>query len=339
MKKSKRQLIIEFLYRSEKFMVEDRFCYIKQNSSDRYRVLEEFNKLFDDFIEKSSDVQDLEHFKIFETEKIAFNNIVTAESGACTEKSQGQYTHNQLDQRVTTVSQLKGPGKEEFLEKALDFACNIQYGDLRAKTLALLLPILEGPKKVEFIENVIYSCSNIQDENERALVLSSLVCHLGGHDKEELIEHIFDFSSHLQYGDAKSQILSLLVPNLYGSKNEAIMEKALELVSGLISEYQRIKSLSLLLPYMDEQRKEEIIEQALELAFNLKDNGMKARAFLLIIPHMDESRQKGISERAVYFKHEVQSEYLRRGAAALLRRVETLSSLAPYIGFSAPIAR
>src|ERR1035437_3012516 len=267
MKKSKRQLIIEFLYRSEKFMVEDRFCYIKQNSSDRYRVLEEFNKLFDDFIEKSSDVQDLEHFKIFETEKIAFNNIVTAESGACTEKSQGQYTHNQLDQRVTTVSQLKGPGKEEFLEKALDFACKIQYGDLRAKTLALLLPILEGPK------------------------------------------------------------------------NEEFMEKALELVSGLISEYQRIKSLSLRLPYMDEQRKEEIIEQALELAFNLKDNGMKARAFLLIIPHMDESRQKGISERAVYFKHEVQSEYLRRGAAALLRRVETLSSLAPYIGFSAPIAR
>jgi hypothetical protein len=131
----------------------------------------------------------------------------------------------------------------------------------------------------------------------------------------------------------------LLVPNLSGSKNEAIMEKALELVSGLISEYKKIESFSLLLPYMDEQRKEEILEQALELAFSLKDNGMKAQAFSVIIPYLDESRQKEISKRAICFKHEVQSEYLRRGAAALLRRVETLSSLAPYFGFSCPIAR
>ena len=320
-------------------MVEDRSFDIMQNSSDRFRVLEEFNKLFEDFIEKSSNVQDLEHLELPGNEKTAFNNIVTAESSIDTGKPQGQYTHNQLDQRVETVSQLKGPGKDEFIEKALDFACNIQYGDLRAQTLALLVPILEGPKKVEFIENVIYSCSNIQDENERALVLSPLVCHLGGHDKEELIEHIFDFSSHIQYGDAKFQILSLLVPNLYGSKNEAIMEKALELVSGLISEYQRIKSLTLLLPYMDEQRKEGILEQALELAFNLKDKGMKVQAFSVIIPHLAESRQKEISDRTVLFKHEAQYEYLRRGAAALLRRVETLSSLAPYFGFSCPIAR
>ena len=90
---------------------------------------------------------------------------------------------------------------------------------------------------------------------------------------------------------------------------------------------------------MDVQRKEEILEQALELAFNLKDKGMKVQALTVIIPHLDESKQKEIIDKAVYFKHEVQSEYLRRGAAALLRRVETLSSLAPYFGFSCPIAR
>ena len=60
--------------------------------------------------------------------------------------------HNQLDKRVTTVSQLKEPGKEEFIEKALNFACNIQYGDLRAQALSIIVPILDGPKKVEFIE-------------------------------------------------------------------------------------------------------------------------------------------------------------------------------------------
>ena len=69
-------------------MVDVRSFDIKQNSSDRYRVLEEFNKLFEDFIEKSNNVQDLEHFEITETGKISFNNIVTAESGAYTEKPQ-----------------------------------------------------------------------------------------------------------------------------------------------------------------------------------------------------------------------------------------------------------
>jgi hypothetical protein len=237
-------------------MVENRSVDINQDSSDRAKIIEKFNKLFEDFREKSSNVQDLEHLEIRKTEKNAFDNRVTTKSSAYAEKPPGQYKHNQLDQRVIIVSQLKGSGKEEFIEKALDFACNIQYGDLRPQALSLLIPLLEGPKKVEFIENVLYFSSNIQDENERVLVLSSLGHHLRGHDKEELIEHIFDFSSHIQYGDARLQILSSLVPYLYGSKNESIVEKALELVSGIISKYQRIESFSLLLPFMDEQRKE-----------------------------------------------------------------------------------
>jgi electron transfer flavoprotein alpha/beta subunit len=88
---------------------------------------------------------------------------------------------------------------------------------------------------------------------------------------------------------------------------------------------------------MDVQRKEEILEQALELAFNLKDKGMKVQALTVIIPHLDESKQKEIIDKAVYFKHEVQSKYLRREAAALLRRAETLLSLAPHLEVSSTI--
>ena len=51
-------------------MVEDRSFDIMQNSSDRFRVLEEFNKLFEDFIEKSSNVQDLEHLNSLEMKKL-----------------------------------------------------------------------------------------------------------------------------------------------------------------------------------------------------------------------------------------------------------------------------
>ena len=72
------------------------------------------------------------------------------------------------------VSQLKGPFKEEFLEKAIDFACNIKSEDLRAQTLSLIIPILEGKKKVELIQKALYSASYIQDENGRSLVLSCL---------------------------------------------------------------------------------------------------------------------------------------------------------------------
>ena len=92
-------------------MVENNYVDIKQNSNDRDKVIKELNKLCENFIEK-----------------------------------QGQYTHNQLDKRVTTVSQLKEPGKEEFIEKALNFACNIQYGDLRAQALSIIVPILDGQK-------------------------------------------------------------------------------------------------------------------------------------------------------------------------------------------------
>jgi len=116
------------------------------------------------------------------------------------------------------------------------------------------------------------------------------------------------------------------------------MDKALELVSGFISEYKKIESFSLLLPYMDEERKEKILGQSLELAFKLKNNVMKVQALSAIIPYLDESRQREISVKIIYFKHMIQSKYLHRGAAALLRRAETLSSLAPYFDISSPIS-
>jgi hypothetical protein len=319
-------------------MVERNSVDIKQNSNDRDKAIKEFNKLFENFIERSGNVQGLENFEILGTGKIAFNSIVTAKSGTYNGKLQGLYTHNQLDKIVKIFSQLKEPGKEEFIGSALNFACNIQYGDLRAQALSILAPILDGQKKVEFIEKVLYFTSNIQDEKERALVLSSLVHHLNGHDKEEIIEHILGFSSKIQYDDAKFQILSSLIPHFDGSKNEAIMDKALELVSGFISEYKKVKSFSLLLPYMDEERKEEILGQALELAFKLKDNGMKVQALSAIIPYLDESKQSEISVKVIYFKHMIKSKYLHRGAAALLRRAETLSSLAPYLDVSCSIS-
>jgi hypothetical protein len=89
---------------------------------------------------------------------------------------------------------------------------------------------------------------------------------------------------------------------------------------------------------MDVQRKEEILEQALELAFNLKDKGMKVQALTVIILHLDESKQNEIIDKAVYFKHEVQSKCLRREATALLRRAETLLSLAPHFEVSSTIS-
>jgi hypothetical protein len=192
-------------------MIKDRSVDIKQNSSDREKIINEFNKLFEDFREKCSNGQDSDHFEPLRTEKIAFDNKITTKSGIDIGKWQRHNPYNQHNQNITTVSQLNGPGKEESIEKALDFACNIQYGDLRAQALSLLVSILDGQRKVEFIEHVLYSSSNIQDENERALVLSSLVCHLREHDKEEIIEHILDFSSKIQYDDAKFQILSSLV--------------------------------------------------------------------------------------------------------------------------------
>ena len=104
------------------------------------------------------------------------------------------------------------------MEKSLDFACNIQYGDLRAEILSNIVPILEGPGKIEFIKKAFYSASAIEDEVERALVFASLGRHLRGPGKEELIVRIFEFSFFIKYDDAKFQILSSLVPHLYGSE-------------------------------------------------------------------------------------------------------------------------
>ena len=256
--------------------------FITQNSSEKTRVLEEFNKLFEEFTAKKgtvSTVQDLEQLEA-------------------------------------------GSGKEEIMEKALDFASRIQYGDLRSQALSLLVPYLKGPEKVRLIEKALYSTSNIQDEDERARVLSSLVPHLKGPDREEIIEDILDFSPHIQYGDAKFQILSLLVPNLEGSGNEGLMEKALEMAAGIQSEYQRVQSFSLLVPHLKGQRKEEIIEEALELASNLKDKDMRPQALSFIVLHLDETRKKEIFEKALEMATGIKSES---------RRAQALFSLVPYM--------
>ena len=338
----------------QKRIAENYSANIKQNSSERNKVLEDFNNLLEEFIAKSSTVQDLKQSGIPEAEKTAPDRRVTNENNAILKKPWQKYAHPQLDQRFTTensavsariakiaeinvqnpdeargsqalfarVSQLKGQIKEEFMEEALEFACNIQYGDLRSETLSLLVPILEGPRKVEFIKKALYSASEIQDEKERALVFSSLSRHLRGADKEELIEQIFDFSSKIKYEDAKFQILSSLAPHLYGSKNEAVIEKALDLISGIISRYLRVQSYSLLLPYLNGQRKEEIIERALELAFNLNDKDMRPEALSFILPYLEESRQKEILETALNLAYGIKSKY---------QKAEALSSLAPYL--------
>ena len=256
--------------------------FITQNSSEKTRVLEEFNKLFEEFTVKKgtvSTVQDLEQLKA-------------------------------------------GSGKEEIMEKTLDFASRIQFGDLRSQALSLLVPYLKGPEKVRLIEKALYSTSNIQDEDERARVLSSLVPHLKGPDREEIIEDILDFSPHIQYGDAKFQIFSSLVPHLEGSGNEALMEKALEMVAGIQSEYQRVQSFSLLVPNLKGQRKEEIIEEALELASNLKDKDMRPQALSFIVLHLDETRKKEIFEKTLEMATGIKSES---------RRAQALFSLVPYM--------
>ncbi len=342
----------------QRIMTEDRSVNIIQNSIDKNKVFEEFNKLLEEFIAKKSTAQDLERFKIPDTETTAPDLRVTTGNDASAGKLHHHYKHIQLDQRVTTedssaiairmakiaeitridieiqnesqrakallalVSQLEEPEKEKIMEKALNFASKIQYGDIRSEVLSLLVPYLEGPRKVELIEKALYSASNIQDEDERAAVLSSLARHLRGQGKEELIENIFDFTSHLKYGDAKFQILSSLAPHLYGSRNERLMDRALELASVIQSEYQRVEALSFLIPYLNGQREEEILEQALQLAFGLKDKDMRPEALSFILPYLDESRQKEILEKAFNLASGIQSEY---------RRAKAFSSLAPYL--------
>ena len=53
-----------------------------------------------------------------------------------------------------------------------------------------------------------------------------------------------------------------------------------------------------------------------------------------LVLYLDESRQATINEKAVYFKYEVQFEYIHRGAGALLRRLETLWSLTSHFDVS-----
>lgn len=257
-----------------------------QDSGDRTRVLEEFNELLEKFTAKTSTV------------------VIT----------------------TTTTQNLKqlevGQEKEELMKKALDFACQIQYGDIRSQALSLIVPYMEGPKKEEYIKKTLYFTSNIQDGAERATVLSSLVPHLKGPGKEELIEEIFNFAPHIQYGDAKFQIFSLIVPYLDEPLNKELIEKAFDMVSGIQSEYLRVQALSLLAPRMHRQGKEEIIEEAIQLASNLKDKDMKSEAFSFIIPNLDEARKKEILEKALGMASEIKSEY---------RRAQAFSLLVPYL--------
>jgi hypothetical protein len=137
------------------------------------------NKFLEEFIEQKNAIQGLKRFEILKTENVTSDNIVTTKNDAYSGKLQQHYKHIQLDQRIITedsaigirmakiaeinfknqneanrsqvfysrVSQLKDPFKEEFVEKAIDFACKIQSGYLRAQTLSLIIPILEGKKK------------------------------------------------------------------------------------------------------------------------------------------------------------------------------------------------
>jgi hypothetical protein len=336
---------------------------VKQNSIDKTKILEEFNKLIEEFLAKST-AQDLEqfkleHFELPDTKKNFPDLKVAAGNEAVIKNPRPRYTHIQLTQGIATedsspiairmakiagmdfkgqseaqkyqtllslVSQFEGPIKEEFMERALVFASGIPYGDVRSKILSLLVPYLDGPGRTELIEKALYSASSIDDEDERAAVLSSLLPYLRGPGKERFIENIFAFAVHIRYGDTKFQILSSLIPHLYGSRNEMIMEKALELASGIQSEYRRVESFSMLTPYLKGQRKDGVIEETLQLASNLKDKDMRPEALSFIIQYLDGARQKDILQKALEMASEIKSES---------RRVQALSSLVPYLDESA----
>lgn len=343
-------------------MTDDSSMDIEQNSSERNRVLEEFNRLLEGFLAKGSTFQDLEQLGVPSVEMTALDKEVATEGNISVRKPGQKCTPIMHDPRIISentpsaarmakiaeikvksrskeaqrtrtlfllFSQLNGPVKEEFMEKILDFACNIQYGDLRAEILSNIIPILEGPKKVEFIKKALYSVSDIQDENERALVLSSLTRLLRGSDKEELIKRIFEFSFFIKYDDTKFQILSSLFPHLYVSmkygserETEEVINIFLELASGLTSDYLKVESYSMLFPFLNGQRKNKILGIALELAFNLKDKDMRPEALSLIIQHLDEPRRSEILGNALKLAREIQSEH---------RRSMAVSSLAPYL--------
>lgn len=356
--------VIYFMGREEvqRIMVEDNSVTDTGRSTDeRDKVLKEFNRLMEKFLAKGSTFKDLEQLGIPSVKMADLDNGIKTEGTVIVGKSWQRYTHVVLDQRLLPentplgarmdqiaevkvknqskeaqrtqalfllASKLEGPIKEEFMEKSLDFACKIQFGDLRAEILSNIIPILEGTGKIEFISKALNSASAIEDEAERALVLASLGRHLRGPGKEELIVRIFESSFFIRYDDAKFQILSSLVPHLYGSEQyrseketQGIINTALELVSGLISDYQKIESYSMILPFLNEQRKNEILGTALQLAFNLKDKDMRTEAFTLIIPYLKEPRKSEIIGEAYKIASEIKSEY---------RRSLAFSSLAPY---------
>jgi hypothetical protein len=318
----------------------------KQTLIDRIRVFEEFNRLLEAFITRKDTSQGPELSEMPDTEKPApFLGIIGEKSASALRMEQIaeirqiaktdfakanvaktdveiQNEFQRTKALLSLISRMERPVQEEILEKALDFASLIQYGDLRSQALSLTVPHLDGPKKAEFIEKALESASQIQDEDERAIVLSSLPPHLKGPGKEELIENIFGFAHHLKYGDAKFQILSLLVPHLYGLKNEIAIEKALELIQVIYSDYQKVQALSFLIPYLNEQRKEEIIEQALELASGLKDKDMRPEALSYILPYLDESKKEEILKKTLNLASGIKSES---------QKAEALSSLAPYL--------
>lgn len=190
-----------------------------------------------------------------------------------------------------------GLAKEELMDKALDFASLIRYGDLRSRALSLIVPHLRGPEKGELIKKALYSASLIHDEAERAAVLSSLEPHFKEPGNEVLIEEILDFAPYIQYDDAKFQIFSSLVPHLEGlgnessrndrSGNERIVEKAFEMAAGIQSGYLRVQALSFLVPYLKGQRKKEVIELALELVSSLKDKDMRPQALSFVVPYLE----------------------------------------------------
>lgn len=336
----------------QKIIKEDSARLKIQSTNDRSNILKEFYNLLDEFLAKKNNVQDLEQLELSGT-GIDFS-CLGPEANISIRRVRKQYIHIQLNQgirteetpsakrmaqiaemnvigqsdaqrfqsRLSVLYQLEDPLKDEFMEKAIDFASRIKYGDLRSQALSLLVPYLEGPGRTELIEKTLFSASSIQDEGERSLVLSSLLPHLRGPGKERLIENIFSSASDIQYSDAKFQILSSVVPHLYGSKNERIMGKALELADGILSEYLRVQALSLLVPYLDGEGKEEIIEEALQLAFNLKDKDRRPEALSFIILHLDEARKKEILEKAFEMATGIQTEY---------RRKQALSSLDLYL--------
>ncbi len=328
----------------------------QQTLIDRIRVFEELNKLLEAFVARNVNSQVPERFEVSNIEKpdqgletvgkksastlrieqiadirqitrtdfaraeVAKTNLVKTNFAKADVELQNESQKTQF--LLSLISRLEGPNKDEIMEKALDFASRIQYGDLRAQALSMVIPYLNSPKKAKLIEKALESASHIQDEDERGLVLSSFLPHLRGPSKEEFIENVLGSSFYLKYGDAKFQILSSLTPHLYGSRNKTVIEKALELVTVVYSDYQKVQALSFLIPYLNGQEKEEVIEHALELAFNLKDKDMRPEALSYVLPYLDEPRRKEILENALILASLIKSE---------CQKAEALSSLATYL--------